>query len=71
MYTLRLVKFDENQCPKELFSKMTPQNLWLLLILAKTIPQNLFFAWKKAPQKMAHPVPAYMVVTPPPRVANT
>ena len=28
------------------------------------IPQNLFSARKKAPQKMAHPVPSYMVVTP-------
>ena len=29
------------------------------------IPQNLFSAGRKAPQKMAHPVPSYMVVTPP------
>ena len=29
------------------------------------IPQNLFPARKKAPQKMARPVPVYMEVTPP------
>ena len=29
------------------------------------IPQNLFPAQKKAPQKMARPVPVYMEVTPP------
>ena len=29
------------------------------------IPQNLFPAPKKAPQKMARPVPVYMEVTPP------
>ena len=28
------------------------------------IPQNLFPARKKAPQKMARPVPVYMEVTP-------
>ena len=44
---------------------MTPQNLWLLVILPKMIPQSLFSSRKKAPQKMAHPVPTYMVVTPP------
>ena len=26
MHTLKLMKFDQSQCPKELFSKMTPQN---------------------------------------------
>ena len=31
------------------------------------IPQNLFPARKKAPQKMARPVPVYMEVTPPGR----
>ena len=50
---------------------MTPQNLWLLVILPKMIPQNLFSARKKAPQKMAHPVPSYMVVTPPPPGASS
>ena len=29
------------------------------------IPQNLFPARKKAPKKMARPVPVYMEVTPP------
>ena len=34
------------------------------------IPQNLFPARKKAPQKMARPVPVYMEVTPPGRKAK-
>ena len=44
--------------------KMTPQNLWLLVILLKIIPQNLFSIRKKVPQQMAHPVLAYMVLPP-------
>ena len=31
-------------------------------------PKFIFSARKKTPQKMAHPVPAHMVVTPPPGV---
>ena len=36
------------------------------MVMQKMIPQNLFPAPKKAPQKMARPVPVYMEVTPSP-----
>ena len=34
------------------------------MVMLKMIPQNLFPARKKAPQKMARPAPVYMEVTP-------
>ena len=34
------------------------------MILPKMIPRNLLSAQKQATQKMAHPVPVYMVVLP-------
>ena len=37
------------------------------MVMLKMILQNLFPARKKAPQKMARPVPVYMEVTPPGR----
>ena len=56
------MKLNQIQYPKSYLSKVTPQNLCLFVILAKMKPQHL----RKAPQKMGHPVPEYMVVTPSP-----
>ena len=60
------MKFDENQRPKELFFlNDTPKSMTTFDFTINDTPK-LISARKKAPPKMAHPIPAYMVVTPPP-----
>ena len=51
MYTLKLVKFDQNQCPKELFSKMTPPKFMTTCDFSKNDTLKFIFCSKKGTPK--------------------
>ena len=62
----KLMKFDQNQYPKEWFLKHdTPESMTTCDFTKNDTPEVIFCSIKGTP-KMAHLLQAYMVVTPPP-----
>ena len=59
------MKFDQNQYPKKLFFYNYTPKFVTTSDFTKNDTQKFIFFSKRGTPKKAHPVPAYMVVSPP------